>query len=120
MGTFHGRLTDIKVQKEQFEKWFLEMNSSAVVPVMMYKGKAYMESKDIAQFVIKNISTEQKLLLHGDVIVSILFEFTQLKVKDISTLPLFDPVQVQKTTPSLLLLISFNTRALQIPDGWSN
>ena len=99
MGTFHCRLTDIKVQKEQFEKWFLEMNSSAVVPVMMYKGKAYMESKDIAQFAIKNISTEHKLLLHGDVIVSILFEFTQLKVKDISTL--FDPVQVKKTTPLL-------------------
>ena len=108
MGTFHCRLTDIKVQKEQFEKWFLEMNSSAVVPVMMYKGKAYMESKDIAQFVIKNISTEHKLLLHGDVIVSILFEFTQLKVKDVSKLPLFDPVQVQKTKPLLLLLISFN------------
>ena len=80
MGTFHCRLTDIKVQKEQFEKWFLEMNPSAVVPVMMYKGKAYMESKDIAQFAIKNISTEHKLLLHGDVIVSILLQFSQLKV----------------------------------------
>lgn len=66
---WNSRLTDIKVQKEQFEKWFLEMNSSAVVPVMMYKGKAYMESKDIAQFAIKNISTEHKLLLHGDVIM---------------------------------------------------
>ena len=45
------------------------MNFNAVVPVMMFKGKAYLESKDIALFAIKNISTQQKLLPIDDAIV---------------------------------------------------
>ena len=64
-----SRLTDIKSQKEQFKKWFLEMNFNAVVPVMMFKGKAYLESKDIALFAIKNISTQHQLLPMDDAIV---------------------------------------------------
>ena len=64
------RLTDIKVQLEQFEKWFLNINPDAAVPVMMYKGKPYLESRDIAQFAIRNISTQHKLLISDDVIVS--------------------------------------------------
>ena len=45
------------------------MNFNAVVPVMMFKGKAYLDSKDIAFFAIKNISTQQKLLPIDDAIV---------------------------------------------------
>ena len=70
-GLKHNELrAQVLYKLEQFEKWFLNINPDAAVPVMMYKGKPYLESRDIAQFAIRNISTQHKLLISDDVIVS--------------------------------------------------
>ena len=59
---YRSRGTDIHASPEQVSPWYVRINPNCNVPTLIHRGKPLVESKDIAIFVIDQISNDHKLL----------------------------------------------------------
>ena len=59
---YRSRGTDIHANPEQVSPWYVRINPNCNVPTLIHRGKPVVESRDIALFVIDQISGEHRLL----------------------------------------------------------
>ena len=59
---YRSRGTDIHANPEQVSPWYVRINPNCNVPTLIHRGKPIVESKDIAIFIIDQISNDHKLL----------------------------------------------------------
>ena len=58
-----SRETDIHGKQEQKSAWYLKINPAGVIPTLLWAGQSVCESRDIAIFVVDNLSNNQNGLL---------------------------------------------------------
>ena len=73
---YKSREVNIHSQLEQMEPWYININPSAVVPTLIYKGQSVVESKDIALFVVQEISNQGLLLPEKVSVANSTFDLT--------------------------------------------
>ena len=73
---YKSRAVDIHSHFEQMEPWYININPSAVVPTLIYKGQSVVESKDIALFVVQEISNQCLLLPRTVSVANFIFDLT--------------------------------------------
>ena len=50
-----SRHLDIHGSMEQLEPWYLCINPAGVVPTLVYRGCAVVESKDVSLFIVEEV-----------------------------------------------------------------
>jgi len=94
---YNSRILDVQRKSEQLESWFIAANQNAAVPVLVYRGQPYVESKDISMFIVQQISDQHTLL--GDANM-------QDKVKSMFNRH-FEECPIERATMSAIVMNSY-------------
>ena len=82
-----SRETQIHSKQEQSSDWYLKMNPAGVVPTLLWDGSPVCESRDIAIFVVDNLSHNETGLLsvnRDDVLEMVDLHYSECLIEPLS------------------------------------